>query len=343
MPMRRNKPSASAFLAALATAVLLLFAQGIRAQDAPAGSALPSPTVAFSGVAEITSNKKSAEVGEPITLTIKIPLNGEFEDVDLKLPDEQKTQFFISRKKVIGPTEFSVEVAPLHSGDLTLGPATVSVRAKGAKETTDMVSGTLQFKIAEPTAKAAPDERKDYSPPETLPFSYFYRNLIFVAAGVLILIICVAIFAYLFLRARKRVVITPPVKTLPPVDEALLQVRDLKKLETFTALGAEKHYTALSMTLRRYLQETYQVNATERTEDEIVHLLRTTLQATPLANTLVSIMQRMSLAKFAKQEPTGQVAFEDCTTAENFLLSEKNRVRTMASSPSPPQQEGQAA
>ncbi|MCC7392824.1 hypothetical protein IT571_10760 [Candidatus Sumerlaeota bacterium] len=328
------------------TAILLLllvfFAGGATAQVAPAPApSAPVPTAPAS-VAELSAKKTDVEIGESIAVSVRIPLGGEFEDAELKLPEDQQIQFFVSpTKKVAGPAEFIFDVAALHEGDLTFGPATVTVRAKGAKETTEMTSNALTFKVAAPTEKAAPGEIKGYTQPMELPFNYLYRNLILAAAGLIVLLVATALFIYFRKRMQKRVVIAAPTRTLPPVEEALLQVRDLKKLETFTAMGAEKHYTQLSMTLRRYLEQCYRVNATERTEDEIVDLLRTKLQTTPLANTLIAIMQRMSLAKFAKQEPTGQIAYDDCVTAENFLVSERDRRGSAPGGTAT--QEGQAA
>jgi TfoX/Sxy family transcriptional regulator of competence genes len=188
-----------------------------------------------------------------------------------------------------------------------------------------MSTDRFTLNVQPPTASEE-TQPASYTGPFALPFDYLWRNLI-IAGLVLILVLLlsalVAFIAALILnRQRQKSIVRP----LAPVEAALLEVHNLKSLEVYREFGPERHYTVLSHALRQYLEHQFNRAALEMTEDEVAMMIRHEMSHVPKAETLQEVLERTSMAKFARQALTEDVALEDTDLAESFLQSEQQRL-----------------
>lgn len=299
----------------------------VRAQVPPAAppqSTVPLPERLSSPIA-LEPDKTSVEVGEPVPVKAIIPTTGDFESIEVILPKDQAPRFVVGKPERRGPAEFLFTLRVLQSGDQQFGPVQFRVRPKGSENFIEMGAAPIAFTVKAPAGEPTMD-LKDYTAPLALPFNYLYRNLIIAAATIagIALLLAVGLLLYRILREKQKELarVPPP----PPVDAALMEVRRLKRLDIFTESGAEKHYTMLSSVLRRYFEEQFHTNALELTEDEIVEFIKKRLSSLSGADSLVTVFRRMSMAKFAREEVTGDVAHDDCAVSEGFLQREKVRI-----------------
>lgn len=292
----------------------------------PAATPAATPIPAGS-LATVTLSRAASEVGEPLTLAVKLPVAGDYEEIKLEITEkDQKESVVFGKPQVSGPSEFTFEIRPLRSGDQKLGPFEVSVRPKGSKEWLKMMALPVDLKVAPPPGEADPKEIKDYTPPLELPFDYTVRNTVVAASGVggTFALIGLLIFLNGLLVAKR--LLRPPAPPLPPVEMALVSLSSLKSMEVFLQEGPERHYTILSTIVRKYFDQQIGIKAMEMTEGELESEFRAREASLPKAETLIPVLQRMSYAKFAKQDPTLGVGYEDCHAVEEFLLAEKERL-----------------
>ncbi len=290
------------------------------------------------------SKTQDLEVGDLMNITAKIPTSGDFQEIELEFPEDQKNLVYMGKIEKRGTTEFDIKLRPLQSGEYTLGPVKVKALPVGSENFIEMTSDAFKVEVT-PPAGSGTDPLKPHSSPLELPFSLFWQ-LIAALGGLGIFLIFVgivflALVYTLWKIFKKRKLLAD--KPLSPIEAALWEIGKLKELSVFRSQGAERHYTALSFVVRRYIERQLGYHATEMTEDEIVELVKYSMGGIPRADTLPDVMRRSSMAKFAKRQLTEDVAREDCLIVESFLNAEKERIRQMeqaAKSQNPPSQPG---
>jgi hypothetical protein len=144
-------------------------------------------------------------------------------------------------------------------------------------------------------APAAADALRDIKPPVEIPTGWEWLWWALGALALVALLVGLALFVF---QRRKRVSLPPPI---PP------HVRAKQALDaSLQWLAQPKPFvTAVSDTLRSYLEERFTFRAPERTTEEFLH----ELQATPLLDkpqkqSLGDFLQSCDMVKFAKYEPT---------------------------------------
>lgn len=283
------------------------------------------------------------EIGVPLRVRITVPGGGDVESVRLEFPEDQKQKVHVGGMRKTGPASFEISLRPLSAGEYELGPATAVVRAAGSQSDLRIPTSSLMVNVAPPAGKSALDELRSYTGPLAIPFDYTWRNVIIASAVLLILVMLALLIAWIVYQVSRRQAEAAVVPVLPPVESALLAVRGLATLDVFRMEGSNRHYTMLSTAMRRYLEDQFNVNAVEMTEDEVVDLLRNRLDLISRTPELAEIMQRSSLAKFANMPLTEELAQKDCLSAERFLLGEKERIEDARRKLAQHAQEGRAA
>ena len=144
---------------------------------------------------------------------------------------------------------------------------------------------------------AAIDSLRDIKPPIEIPTGWEW---LWWTLGALVLIAALTGLALLIFRRRKQVA-TPPL--VPAHIRARQSLEDALRL-----LSQPKPFvTAVSDTLRGYLEECFSFHAPERTTEEFLHELKATqLLAAGQKESLSHFLQSCDLVKFAKYEPTEQ-------------------------------------
>lgn len=135
---------------------------------------------------------------------------------------------------------------------------------------------------------------RDIRPPVEIPNPWLW---VFLVAGVLVLFGIVALVLILILTRKNTTSAVPP---LPA------HIRARQKLEEALALISQPKpfCTAVSDTLRVYLEERFEFRAPDRTTEEFLNeLQRTDLLTRDQKDGLGNFLQSCDLVKFAKYEP----------------------------------------
>jgi len=266
----------------------------------------------------------SVEVGVPAAVRVRVLIDGEFEGLSLKMDKLGEALLIAEEFRQIGPKEFVAGIRLRKAGAYEFKPEVLG-KVAGSEQPVRLAAPSLKLNATKPAAEVSTSFR-GFTDVRAIPFDYTARNVILGALGFLAVLALVS--GGLALRAwlARRPVVLAPVKVLPPIEEALAEVKGLSSLEIFQIRGADAHYTALSMALRRYLERQFGVPAVEMTEDEVIDFVRRNLDTAQQAQALNQVMGRSSLAKFARQPITREIAAEDCVTSLRFLEREQARI-----------------
>ena len=145
----------------------------------------------------------------------------------------------------------------------------------------------------------------DIKAPIKEPFSikdWLKENWMWIAGGVALLALLILLIVYLVTKKPKEII--EEVKPIiPPHVIALQALDDLNKEKLWQNGRIKTYHSKISIIIRLYIEERYQVNALEETTSEIMHGLRLhgidSLIMTKLNQTLVLA----DLVKFAKEQP----------------------------------------
>lgn len=169
----------------------------------------------------------------------------------------------------------------------------------------------------------------DYKPVENVPFVFsdlFPEFLVdyWWAVLLILLILAIALFIY-FKWLRKGTV--PFVKKqkpeIPPYDEAIMKLTQLKSERLWESGNEKEYFTRLTDILRRYLDRRFQINAMEMTTGQIMQILRKNEETLAVNDQLNKILEMADFVKFAKMRPLpedNEVAYQ---RAMNFVTETK--------------------
>lgn len=150
-----------------------------------------------------------------------------------------------------------------------------------------------------------PDEFNDIKAVWKPPFVWadYYPIIYGVLLGLFLL--CVIIYIIKRLRNRKSLLpfAEPEVPKLPPYEQAIKELDELKGQKLWQQGLNKEYYTSLTETLRRYIDERFGVNAMELTSTEILNLLRGVPEVKSVYDKLQQILQLADFVKFAKIHP----------------------------------------
>jgi hypothetical protein len=130
---------------------------------------------------------------------------------------------------------------------------------------------------------------------EYLPFIYW-------GVGILAAII-IAWFLFLKFTKKKPVIIAPPKPQEPPHLTALRDLESIRQLKLWQQGKTKEFYTAITDTLRVYLEGRYGINAMELTTDEIMAIMRGQVIDALSKEKLLQILSLADYVKFAKAQP----------------------------------------
>ncbi|MBI1290340.1 hypothetical protein GC173_03745 [bacterium] len=311
-------------------AALLIFAGTLAAQT-PAGEdemdSLATGPVAETPrelQAEFIVPSTPVEVGVPFPIRVKVLIPGDFEKLILT-QDKFGVAYLVGEEfRPIGNNEFVASYRVRKPGDHTFNPQ-VFGKTAGSEEAIRLSSAPFKLTVKEPAAEASTSSH-GFPDVRAIPFDYTWRNVVLGAASVLLLIVLVILGFVVAAILRKRASNVPPITVRPPIELALEEVKLLSSLEIFLVRGSDAHYTALSMALRRYLEGQFGVPAAEMTEDEVIDFIRRNLDTANQAAVLNQVLTRSSLAKFARQPISREIAGEDCDASLKFLQREQQRL-----------------
>lgn len=137
-------------------------------------------------------------------------------------------------------------------------------------------------------------EQKDWR--AYLPAIYWTVGIL-AAIGVIILI-----YIYMMRKKREKVFI-PKAPSEPPHITALRNLEQIREQRIWREGKVKEYYTAITDTLRIYIEGRYKVPAMELTTDEILQVMRSQVIDLESKNRLTQILQLADFVKFAKVNP----------------------------------------
>lgn len=189
-------------------------------------------------------------------------------------------QSFDSGMYVLPPMQYVVGKDTFKSNQLTLKVVPVAV---------DSLKTIHDFK----DVVAPPFNIFDFIP--AFFTEYWWINLI-----VLILIIAGIL---LYLNKKKGLSILPKKKEVPPYEEAIGKLQQLKEMKLWQSGQEKEYYTALTDILRNYIDRRFGINAMEMTSNEIIDILRRNEETKAVNEQLQQILEIADFVKFAKVRP----------------------------------------
>ena len=161
---------------------------------------------------------------------------------------------------------------------------------------------------------------EDIKPVEEVPFNLLDWLPDYWWAWLLgLLLIAAAIWAYLAFHKKGVNPLRPTKKRLPPYEEAMLSLQNLKAAQLWQQGKEKEYFTGLTDILRVYLDRRFGINAVEMTSSQIIDTLKKNEETQAVNEQMEMILEVADIVKFANARPLAddnEVAFQ---RAVNFV------------------------
>src|SRR5690606_33447802 len=154
-------------------------------------------------------------------------------------------------------------------------------------------------------------------------------NMLLRVLGILIL---AGAALYWFVFRKKRLSEEEKVALLPPVDRAILGLKQLEKSKYLIQDDYKTYYSELTDIVRSYLEEDVHVTALESTTDQLIDKLEMMKDAGQLKldhetiQQFKKVLQTSDLVKFAKSKPESSAAEQDRRSVEQIVIKTKEAI-----------------
>lgn len=191
-------------------------------------------------------------------------------------------QSFDSGMYVIPAFKYVIGKDTFTSNELTLKVLPVKV---------DSMTNVHDFKpIAE-----APFFFTDYLPEFLVKYWWLILLVLLLIAG--------GIYSYFRWFKKGEIPLKKKVKIIPPYDEAIMKLTQLKSEHLWEAGQDKEYFTRLTDILRNYIDRRFAINAMEMTSSQIIEVLRKNEETMPVNEQLSKILEMADFVKFAKMRP----------------------------------------
>jgi hypothetical protein len=145
---------------------------------------------------------------------------------------------------------------------------------------------------------------KDIKPPFGEEFNWkWYLNYIYWGAGILLAILTVVLITIYYTRKKNKIILEPEKPKVPAHITALAALEKIKEEQVWRQGKVKEYYSAISDTVRAYIEDRFTVNALESTTDEIMTAFRTQVIDKESKEKLQQLLMLSDLVKFAKLAP----------------------------------------
>lgn len=147
-----------------------------------------------------------------------------------------------------------------------------------------------------------------FKPVEEFPFNFLdlLPNFIVDYWWVYLLIILIAVsgvLVYIFLIKKGNKMTAVPKILIPPYEEAMQRLEELKNRKLWQSGQEKEYYTQLTDILRNYIDRRFDINAMEMTSSQIISVLRKNNETKAVNEQLGKILEMADFVKFAKVRP----------------------------------------
>lgn len=116
-------------------------------------------------------------------------------------------------------------------------------------------------------------------------------------------IVVVGLLVYFKWIKKGRIPLVPQKKIIPPYEEAMQRLEELKGRKLWQAGQEKEYYTILTDILRNYIDRRFSINAMEMTSSQILSILRKNEETKAVNEQLGKILEMADFVKFAKVRP----------------------------------------
>ncbi len=163
---------------------------------------------------------------------------------------------------------------------------------------------TLLLEVHTVPTDTSATKLKDIKPVLNETFNWkWYLNYIYWGIGAIIFIALVILLTIYFTKRNQQKLIEPTKPKIPPHITALASLEKIKEEQIWKEGFVKEYYSAISDTVRLYIEERYNVFALESTTDEIMTAFRSQVIDQESKNKLQQLLQLSDLVKFAKMSP----------------------------------------
>lgn len=287
-------------------------AQGLLAPEDSTRPATPLPERCEVAVEAVVDSHRVAS-NRNLTLTVRASCIGDVSRYEFQWPGPPDFDRFdlvgsgsanvVTNKgdQLLTVKEFRYVLKPVGEGEARIGPLTLSYTDKLTQREYSLTTQAIRVEITEPVVKdtgAGP-------------------SILLLLGGALAAISIGAGLVYLRKRRGLREEVAPPVETKSPEEVAL---EELEKVPELRLAGEMKeYYSAISNTLRRYIDRRFSLRTAELTTGDIVNSLK--LREAPEEDIIEieKILNICDMVKFARHEPSPADLDQIYTTAQEFF------------------------
>jgi hypothetical protein len=274
--------------------------------------------------AGLTADTNKVLIGVPINL--KIELSGP-ESLKFTWPDFEKqiggleiidiSEADTNREK--SPARFSktIRVSAFEDSTYTAGPFTFLYEREGFDTPYPVKTKSLALTFATVEVDTAGDI-KDIAGPLDAPLT-FSEILPYLLWGLGAATVIILIVWYIRRKDRMPQPVTKQEISVPPHEWALSELRKLNGEKLLEQSKFKAHYSRLSEILRNYILLRFDINAPEKTTDEILDLLQDAGIRHEEHEMLKQVLSLSDLVKFAKFKPSTEKSDKAYSDSEEFV------------------------
>jgi hypothetical protein len=145
---------------------------------------------------------------------------------------------------------------------------------------------------------------KDIKPPFEEKFNWkWYIDYLYWGIGILIVLLIAFFVGRYYANKQKPQNLEPEKPKIPAHITALANLEKIKEEKIWKDGKVKEYYSAISDTVRLYIEERFNVNALESTTDEIMTAFRTQVVDKESKDKLQQLLTLSDLVKFAKMTP----------------------------------------
>ncbi|MGB5106651.1 MAG: BatD family protein [Candidatus Zixiibacteriota bacterium] len=276
---------------------------------------------------ESTVDKQSITIGDRIKYTVKITADtslivdsltvgtnlGMFEVKDY-------TPRAIDIKDGMKISTESFEITTFTTGDYQIPPITIKY-STATGELNSVVTDAIAIKV---NSLLTGEEGEDIKPLRG-PKDFASKIPIWMIAAAAALIVAIAVFWYLYRRARRPIDLgKEPIDERLPWEIALEELNALKASDLVAKGEYKEYYLRLSEIFRRYLERRYGIQALERTTYEIIIEFRSLALENSEEEVIYHFLDECDMVKFAKHDPTQEDITRHFETAREFVMQTRS-------------------
>lgn len=272
---------------------------------------------ASAGYTQVTATAKldtnAMTIGDQVHLDLKLslpagyqfswPALGDTVVKDMEILSRSKIDTVVSPDKKSFTVTQRLRLTSFDSGEYKIPP--VQFLYRHLPDTSIRIAESPQLMLVVHTVKVDTTRAiKPVKEPMNIPYT-FMELLPWILAGVGVILLVIAILYYLWKKKKKQPVfqLRPKVR-LKPEEMALMEIENLRVKKLWQNGRIKEYHTELTEILRKYIEESMNIMALEKTSAEIIFDLKKQGKIQQqIMEKLEEVLTTADMVKFAKAQP----------------------------------------